>query len=59
MIVSAMIDESGAVQVSLDSDGDQGEGYSTEVMDDLVTRAGRHALSLWLAARGTQDVDAE
>lgn len=47
MIVNVTIDE---IAVSIDSDGDQGEGYAPDVMTDILSRAAREALALWMAA---------
>lgn len=51
MIVHTSIDDDGSVTVSIDSDGDQGDGYSPDVLADLCSRAGNQALSLWWSAR--------
>lgn len=55
MIVQASIDEAGGIQVSIDSDGDQGDGYAPEVLSDLLTRAGEQAIALWYAVHATDD----
>ena len=47
VIVRTTIDEDGAVSVVLDSDGDQGDGYSTEVIDDMLQRASATAVKIW------------
>ena len=51
MIVQTSIDAEGGVTVSVDSDGDQGDAYSTEVLDDMISRAGKQAIVLWLSTR--------
>ena len=51
MIVQASIDETGSVAVHIDSDGDQGDAWSTEVLDDMLNRASQRAIALWLAAK--------
>lgn len=51
MIVQTTIDEAGAVAVSIDSDGDQGDCWSTEILDDLLSRAASRAISVWLLTR--------
>lgn len=55
MIVCTTIDEDGCVTVSIDTDGDQGDGYSTDLTDDIVTRAGRECLRLWLGTRASDE----
>ena len=57
MIVQASIDEAGGVAVSIDSDGDQGDCYSSEILDDLLKRAGRKAVSLWRATHPAEKSD--
>ena len=54
MIVSTTIDDSG-VTVTVDSDGDQGDVYAPEVLDDMLTRASRNAMTLWFARQGSSD----
>lgn len=51
MIASVSIDAEGNVHVSVDSDGDQGDHYSTDVVDDALSRAATEALSVWLGTR--------
>lgn len=47
MIVSVSIEEDGAIHVHLDSDGDQGDAYAPEVLDDMLSRASRTAVDTW------------
>ena len=54
MICTVTIDQDGTVSVSVDSDGDQGDHYSTDVTDDALSRAATEALSLWLGTRGVE-----
>lgn len=56
MIVSSCIED---ITVTVDSDGDQGTGYAPAVMDDMLTRASREVLRLWLATRQAALEDAE
>lgn len=52
MIVSASIEEDGAILVTVDSDGDQGHTYSTDVLDDMAQRAARTAVRMWAEVHG-------
>jgi hypothetical protein len=47
MITSVSIDTDGNVTVTCDTDGDQGDGYSTDVMKDCADTASREALAVW------------
>ena len=57
MIVSTTIDENGSVTVTCDSDGDQGDGYATDVLEDLAARSTSQAITAWFALHTEADVD--
>lgn len=59
MIVSLLVDEEGAVQVTVDSDGDQGDHYSPDVLDDLLARACQSVVTVWIATRLGEGFDVE
>ena len=54
MIVQTSIDESGAVSVAVDSDGDV-DGYSTDIIDDLANRSTTAALTVWRSIHEASD----
>lgn len=57
MIVSTSIDVDGTVTVTVDTDRDQGDCYSTDVLEDAAARAGSSAVTVWLAARRLADAE--
>lgn len=55
MIAHVSIDVDGGVTVSCDSDGDQGDAYSSEVLGDIVSRAARTAVTAWCDLHRPED----
>lgn len=51
MLAHVSVDPDGAVTVSIDSDGDQGDAYSSEVLEDVAVRAAKTAVDAWQQVR--------
>lgn len=59
MIAHVSVDADGAVTVSIDSDGDQGDAYSVEVLRDVAARAAETAVDAWSQIRTLRTETAE